>query len=113
MTTPGQYLSTLVAGSLVALSAVALWHIREAWLSLYPLLGGAHPALPLPTLLAFQLSASVPLALLAMTAALLTTAAGITNRHRLLLITSFGWFALFLFLNWALALPFIRPQITL
>lgn len=111
MTTPGQYLSRvsgLVAGLLITLSAVALWHIREAWLSLYPLLGGAHPALPLPTVLALQLSATLPLTLLATTAALLTVPAGITPHPSRQLVTGFAWFTYFLFMNWALALPFMR-----
>ncbi|MCW8906855.1 MAG: hypothetical protein OQL28_06375 [Sedimenticola sp.] len=92
------------------LSALALWHIREAWLSLYPLSGEPRPALPLPTNLALQLSAPLPFALLAIMAA---AAAGTARHHRLLLITSFGWFAIFLFLNWALALPFIRVETNL
>lgn len=98
---------------LIPLSAWALWQIRAAWLSLYPMLGAPLPALPLPSVLALQLASPLPLCLLALAAGLAAGFSGVTGRQALLLLALIGWFACFLFLSWALALPFMQPEVAL
>ena len=102
----------IVSPFFVFLSAFAMDAIRSAWQSVYPILGDGDILMPVPTDIAFQLSGRLPLTLLTILVLLLLSTPLFTNglkkiRSSLLVSIWIVWFAYFLFITWALALPFI------